>query len=220
MTARKRAAGPDVGLAELLAWRPLAAAPELLGAVLEVGSGPTRRSGRIVEVEAYEAENDAASHAYRGQTPRNGVMFGPAGHLYVYRSYGVHWCANIVCGRDGVAGAVLVRAVEPLDGIELMWPDRPKARAVTDLASGPGKLCAALGIHGGHDGVELLAADSPVRLLAAPTVDRAPVVDGPRIGITKAVERRWRFAAAGNPHVSRPRPPGFGQGNRPAPATG
>ncbi len=204
----------------MLALRPLHAAPALLGAVLEVTSGPDRRSGRIVEVEAYEAADDPASHAYRGRTPRNGVMFGPAGHLYVYRSYGIHWCANIVCGPIGEAGAVLIRALEPLDGVEEMWPDRPKARTSTDLASGPGKLCAALGIGGEHDGVDLLAGDGPVRLLTGTPVEPAGVVDGPRIGITRAVERPWRFAIAGNPHVSRPRPPGFGPGDRSAPATG
>jgi DNA-3-methyladenine glycosylase len=136
-------------------------------------------------------------------------MFGPPGHLYVYRSYGIHWCANIVCHADGVAGAVLVLAVEPTEGVEAMWRDRPRARVLTDLASGPGKLCAALGITGRHGGVDLLDRHSPVRLEPG-SGDPAPVVTGPRVGISRAVERPWRFAVAGSPHVSRPRPPGPG----------
>ena len=196
---------PVADLAAVLARRPLEAAPLLLGAELVVGS----RGGRIVEVEAYEGADDAASHAHRGPTDRNRVMFGQPGRLYVYRSYGIHWCANVVCGPD--PGAVLIRAVEPLAGVDEMWPERPKARRLTDLASGPGKLCAALGIDGGHNGVELLAEAGPVALAPGSAVDPDRVVAGPRIGISKAVERPWRFAERGNPHVSRPRPPGFGQ---------
>lgn len=180
--------------------RALTVAPELLGSMLRVGD----RAGRIVEVEAYEGTNDGASHAARGLTARNEVMFGPAGRLYVYRIYGMHWCANVVCGPRDVPGAVLIRAVEPVDGVDFMWPARPKARKETDLGSGPGKLCAALGIDGSHDGTDLLADTAPVRLL----VGRRPdvVMTGPRIGITKATDRHWRFAEAGNPHVSRPPP--------------
>lgn len=189
-------------LESILARRPLEAAPALLGAVLRAGD----RSGRIVEVEAYEGSDDPASHAYRGVTDRTRVMFGPAGHLYVYRSYGIHWCANVVCRAAGTAGAVLIRAVEPIEGIEAMWADRPKARVDTDLASGPGKLCAALAITGDHDGVDLLAEGAPVRLVAGEPIPAGDMVRGPRIGISVAVERPWRFAVAGNPHVSRPRP--------------
>jgi DNA-3-methyladenine glycosylase len=202
-------------LDEILGLRSLEAAPALLGYQLVVGRGRDRRSGRIVEVEAYEGADDPASHAANGPTPRNLVMFGPAGRLYVYRSYGIHWCANIVCGPDGEPGAVLVRAVEPGEGKAAMWLDRPKAKRETDLCSGPGKLCAALGITGDHDGTNLLSNRSPVRLVTT-TARRSPatgrdrpgesVVSGPRVGITKAVERPWRFAIADNPHVSRPRP--------------
>ncbi len=189
---------------EWLGERPLAAAPRLLGNVLEVGA----RSGRIVEVEAYEGVDDLASHAAGGRTARNAAMFGRAGLLYVYRSYGVHWCANIVCGTEDRPGAVLIRALEPLTGLDEMWADRPRARTVTDLCSGPGKLCAALGIGGHHDGTDLLSAESPVRLLVAESGGPVgPVVRGPRVGITKAADRPWRFALEGNPHVSRPRPP-------------
>ena len=200
-----------------LAGRSSVIAPRLLGLLLVCGD----RAGRIVEVEAYEGADDPASHAFRGPTPRNGVMFGPHGHLYVYRSYGMHWCANVVCGPAGEASAVLLRAVEPVAGIEAMWADRPRARRESDLASGPGKLCAALGIDARHDGADLLDAASPVRLAlpeAGPTRpdDAGPgaaepgpgvVLSGPRVGITRAVERPWRFALAGNAHVSRPRPP-------------
>ncbi|MCL4165376.1 UNVERIFIED_CONTAM: hypothetical protein GTU68_025301, partial [Idotea baltica] len=164
----------------LLGQRALDVAPLLLGAVLRVGD----RSGRIVEVEAYEGSDDAASHAARGPTPRNTVMFGPPGFLYVYRIYGMHWCANIVCGPEGEPGAVLVRALEPLDG-------------VTDLCSGPGKLCAALGIDGVHDGVDLLSPDSLVTLEISADPGSPAVLFGPRVGITKATERPWRFAVSG-----------------------
>lgn len=202
-------ASPD--LAARLAGRPLDVAPGLLGALLVViGPGADRRAGRIVEVEAYEGSDDPASHAHRGPTDRNRVMFGPAGRLYVYRSYGIHWCANIVCGPEGSPGAVLVRAVEPVEGVDQMWSDRPKARVETDLGSGPGKLCAALGITGDHDGTDLLAPISAVRLQPGRPLEATEIVTGPRVGISKAVERPWRMAQAGNPHVSRPRPPGWG----------
>ncbi len=207
---------PDVDLGSLLLGRPSEIAPRLLGATIVVG----RRAGRIVEVEAYEGPDDPASHAYSGPTPRNQTMFGPAGHLYVYRSYGIHWCANIVCGPPGTAGAALVRAVEPTRGEAAMWADRPKAKRETDLASGPGKLCAALGIGGEHDGVDLLSARSPVRLQAGSPLERRDVAVGVRIGITKAADRPWRFAEVGNRHVSRPHPPGGGGSGRVAPRPG
>ncbi len=126
-----------------LARDPLEVAPELLNKLIV----HDRRVGRIVEVEAYRGADDPASHAFRGPTPRNEVMFGPAGRLYVYRSYGIHWCANVVCRTDGVAGAVLLRAVEPVRGLPAMRRDRPKAKDDADLGAGPGKLCAALGDH-------------------------------------------------------------------------
>jgi DNA-3-methyladenine glycosylase len=167
----------------------------------------------IVEVEAYEGADDPASHAHGGLTERNRVMFGPPGHLYVYRSYGIHWCANVSCGPDGTASAVLIRAVEPTVGVDRMWADRPRARRPTDLASGPGKLCAALGIGGHHDGADLLHPAAPVVLEVAPgAIDSlAPaatvraVLCGPRVGISRAVDRPWRFALADSSHVSRPR---------------
>jgi DNA-3-methyladenine glycosylase len=175
-------------------------APTLLGKVLVVGS----RAGRIVEVEAYGGERDPASHAFRGPTPRAAIMFGPPGHLYVYRSYGIHWCANVVAHGDEGAGAVLIRAVEPIDGVDEMWADRPAARRVEDLASGPGKVCAALALEGRHTGVDLLDPASPVQLLD----DGAPPVAadaGTRVGISVATELPWRFTVPGSPHRSRAR---------------
>ncbi|MCP5035678.1 MAG: DNA-3-methyladenine glycosylase [Actinomycetia bacterium] len=175
-------------------------APQLLGMTLVCGI----RAGTVVEVEAYEGGDDPASHAYRGPTARSEVMFGPAGRLYVYRSYGMHWCANVVCGSAGVGSALLIRAIEPTIGIDAMWADRPKARREIDLGSGPGKLCAALGIEGSHYGLDLADPSSPVRLEEGPGVD-GEIVTGPRVGITKAIDRPWRFAIADHPHVSRPR---------------
>jgi DNA-3-methyladenine glycosylase len=155
-----------------------------------------------VETESYERD-DPACHAYVGLTERTGVLFGPPGRAYVYLSYGVHSLLNAVAEPEGEAAAVLIRALEPTAGIELMRARRG-TRADTDLCSGPGKLTEALGIGLEHNGADLLAG--PFELL-----DRdgeAPeVVAGPRVGITKAVDRPWRFCAAGNPNVSRPKPP-------------
>ena len=169
-------------------------APDLIGVTLLVdGVG-----GRIVEVEAYDHE-DPASHGFRGRTDRNASMFGPPGHAYVYRSYGIHWCLNLVCEEVGVANAVLLRALEPTRGLEQMRA----RRGLEDerlLSSGPGRLCQALGVTREHDGLaldrppfELLAGDSPV-----------DVVNGPRIGITRAAELPWRYAEAGSRFLSRP----------------
>jgi DNA-3-methyladenine glycosylase len=171
-------------------------APELIGVTLLVnGVG-----GRIVEVEAYDQE-DPASHAYRGRTPRNESMFGPAGHAYVYRSYGIHWCLNLVCGDEGVPEAALIRALQPTAGI-----DEQRRRRGTDelraLCSGPGKLCQALGITREHDG---LALDRPPFRLGE-RKEAPEVVTAPRIGITRATELSWRYLAVGNPYVSRGRP--------------
>ena len=171
-------------------------APDLIGVTLLVdGVG-----GRIVEVEAYDHE-DPASHGFRGRTDRNASMFGPPGHAYVYRSYGIHWCLNLVCEEVGVANAVLLRALEPTRGLEQMRA----RRGLEDerlLCSGPGRLCQALGVTREHDGLaldrppfELLEAEGPVE-----------VVSGPRIGITRAVELPWRFAESGSRFLSRPLP--------------
>jgi len=155
--------------------------------------------GVIVETEAY-GPDDPASHAYGGKTRRSATLFGPPGRLYVYRSYGIHWCANAVCGKDGVGTGVLLRALEPTHGL-----DRMRARrGVHDLAllcAGPGRLTQALGLTGEHDGFPL---DRPPFELTAG--DPVEVVAGTRVGITRAVDRPWRYSLKGSSYVSRPRP--------------
>ena len=196
-------AGPEVSdiLERSFFERPVTAvAPDLLGMVLACGA----RAGRIVEVEAYGGAEDPASHGHRGRTPRNEVMFGPPGHLYVYFSYGMHWCANVVCEPDGRCGAALIRALAPLRGVEDMWADRPKARRERDLCSGPAKLTAALGIAGDHNGLDLLApAASPVTIHQRDSSPPDHATSG-RIGISAAGERPWRWYVPGDPNVSRP----------------
>jgi DNA-3-methyladenine glycosylase len=157
--------------------------------------------GTIVETESYERD-DPACHAYVGLTERTRVLFGPPGRAYVYLSYGVHSLLNAVCEPEGEAAAVLIRALEPTAGIEQMRARRG-VRAETDLCSGPGKLTEALGVGLAQNAADLGRAPF---LLTPPPGQRPEVVVGPRIGITKAVELPWRFCAAGNPHVSRPRP--------------
>jgi DNA-3-methyladenine glycosylase len=171
-------------------------APDLLGVTLLVdGVG-----GTIVEVEAYD-HADPAAHGYRGRTPRNAAMFGPPGHAYVYRSYGLHWCLNAVCEAEGNASAVLLRALEPTAGLDLMAARRGTSE-LRLLCAGPGRLAQALGITGAHDGCPL---DQPPFSLSAP--DAAPrIVSGPRIGLTRAVERPWRYAVESSRFVSRPFP--------------
>ena len=184
---------------------PLAVAPWLLNKVLVRGE----RAGRIVEVEAYHGANDAASHAYRGLTPRTAIMFGPPGFLYVYFTYGMHWCANVVCGPDGEAAAVLLRALAPTAGLEAMRAARPAARRDVDLSNGPAKLCQALGITGTENGTDLLASPrgrsggDAVRLVDDGTPPPRRPGRGPRIGIKEATDKRWRFWVPGDPHVSR-----------------
>jgi DNA-3-methyladenine glycosylase len=169
-------------------------APDLIGATLLVdGVG-----GTIVEVEAYDHE-DPAAHGYRGRTARNASMFGPPGHAYVYRSYGVHWCLNLVCEEEGAASAVLLRALEPTQGIDVMRA----RRGLEDerlLCAGPGRLCQALDVSREHDG---LALDQPPFQLEARD-SNVEIVSGPRIGITRAADRPWRYALAGSRYLSKP----------------
>lgn len=186
----------------LLVGDPPEVAPLLLNKVLVADDVAVR----IVEVEAYWGEHDPASHAYRGMTPRNSTMFSRRGLLYVYRSYGIHWCANIVLGNPGEAAAVLLRAVEPIDGLELIRSRRPNVQRTFDLTNGPGKLCAGLAITINDDGCDLLSSGSRVRLRSdAVDPPSAPLVTT-RVGITRAVEKPWRFAVPDNKWVSKGRP--------------
>ena len=171
-----------------------AVARDLIGATLLFkGSG-----GRIVEVEAYH-HTDPAAHSYNGQTARNAVMFGPPGYAYVYRSYGIHWCVNFVCEEEGSASAVLIRAIEPTQGL----PAMRRRRGIKDdrlLCSGPGRVCQALGITGAHNG---LALDQPPFALTA-RADEVAIATGPRIGIARAVDLPWRYGLAGSRFLSKP----------------
>ena len=169
-------------------------APDLIGVTLLVdGVG-----GPIVEVEAYDQE-DPASHAFRGPTPRNAVMFGPAGYAYAYPSYGIHWCLNFVCGVPGRAEAVLIRALLPEHGLDAMRTRRG-VDADRALCSGPGKLCQALAITREQDGLPLDEAPFELR----PRRATPAIATGPRIGITRAAELPWRYGLAGSPFLSRP----------------
>ncbi len=163
-------------------------APDLLNKLLVVSIDGVRCSGRIIETEAYMSD-DAASHTFTGETQRNAVMFGPAGHLYVYLSYGIHQCANVVTGAAGDGQAVLLRAVHPVDGLELMRVRRE--RPDPELANGPGKLTQALGIGADHDGLDLLS--SQISIVDDGVCPPSTPLIGPRVGITKAVQTPWRF---------------------------
>ena len=188
-------------------------APELLNKVLVAGD----RAGRIVEVEAYAGVADPGSHAFRGPTRRNATMFGPAGHLYVYFTYGMHWCANVVCDAEGVGTAILLRALAPLAGLERMRAARPRARRPRDLCSGPAKLCQALGVDGSMDGADLVTGDRGVRLLDDGTPPPTVPAVSPRIGLApgRGDGFPWRWYVPGDPNVSgRRAAPGGGRLDR------
>jgi DNA-3-methyladenine glycosylase len=179
---------------------PLTAARRLLGARL-TGRGV---SAVILEVEAYGGPPDgpwpdSAAHSYRGSRPRSAVMFGPAGRLYAYRSHGIHVCANVVCGADGVAAAVLLRAAEVDDGTTVAATRRGPSVVPTGLARGPGNLCSALGITLADNGIDLFDDASPVRLTLSPQLEGS---SGPRVGVSTAADRPWRFWVSGRPEVS------------------
>ena len=185
------------GLADALSGPVLDVAPRLLGATLRNGEVAVR----LTEVEAYDGQGDPGSHAYKGVTGRNEVMFGPAGRLYVYFTYGMHFCCNVVCGPEGSASAVLLRAGEVVEGVELARRRRPRSTD-RDLARGPARLCQALGIDRSHNGVDL-DSGRPRLTLGQPPVD---ISTGPRVGLRLAADRPWRFWATGDPTVSVYRP--------------
>jgi DNA-3-methyladenine glycosylase len=177
----------------------LEVAPLLLGARLQAGGVTVR----LTEVEAYAGERDPGSHAYRGRTPRTEVMFGPAGHAYVYFTYGMHWCVNVVTGPDGEASAVLLRAGEVVDGLAAAQERRPGV-AIRDLCRGPARLARTLGLTGEQNGVDLISPVSAVRLSgAAAVVDPTRMRTGPRVGVAGAgAPTPWRFWLDAEPTVS------------------
>jgi DNA-3-methyladenine glycosylase len=191
-------------------------APDLLGCVLEHETAEGLVAVELTEVEAYAGQADPASHAYRGETPRNAVMFGPPGHAYVYFTYGMHFCVNLVCLGVGSASAVLLRAGRVIEGEELARARRTKSSVVIaprDLARGPARLCQALDIDMSLNGADVCAADSPLRVRRAlvdpGTTDRSAerkIRSGPRVGIAAAAEVPWRFWLEGEPSVSVYRP--------------
>ncbi len=186
--------------AEFLAVDPVEAAQRLLGAVL-TGRGA---SAVIVEVEAYGGPTDgpwpdAASHSFRGRGGRNAIMFGPAGRLYAYRSHGIHVCANVVCAFDGVAGAVLLRAAAILDGVDVALSRRGPSLRTSALTRGPGNLCQALGITMEDNGIDLFAGNGPITLTLC---ERQSARCGPRVGVSQAADRPWRFWLPDHPEVS------------------
>jgi DNA-3-methyladenine glycosylase len=181
---------------------PRVVAPELLNKILLRDDG---RAGRIVEVEAYAGAEDPAAHSYRGKTARNATMFGPGGHLYVYFTYGMHWCANAVCGQAGEGVGVLLRAMEPLDGIELMREARRFPARTRDIASGPGRLAQAMGIDRRFDGADLVTMERGITIVSDGTPPPEHPIAGPRIGIRHAVEHPWRWHVPEHAHVSKTR---------------
>jgi DNA-3-methyladenine glycosylase len=184
----------------VLAGDAVEVAPKLLGCLLvrELEDG-TRVSGRIVETEAYH-QSDAASHSYKGKTPRTEIMFGPPGFAYVYLTYGMHYCVNVVTGPEGEGSAVLIRAIEPVEGIERMSANRGGLET-SQLTNGPAKLCQALQIDKQLNGHDLHTL--PLQLRVQPPVDASEIVTTTRIGITKDAHRPWRFYVAGNPFISK-----------------
>jgi DNA-3-methyladenine glycosylase len=178
-------------------------APLLLNKVLvSDGDDGTRLAARLVEVEAYCGSDDPGSHAYRGMTPRTEVMFGPPGHLYVYFTYGMHWCANVVATKEGDAAAVLLRAAAPVEGIDVMRARRTKARRDRDLLAGPARLCQAFGLTGEHNGADLVRG--PLRIVDDGVAPPVPGVST-RIGLApgRGDDHPWRFVVPGDPNLSR-----------------
>jgi DNA-3-methyladenine glycosylase len=178
---------------------PLVVAPELLNKVLRCHDG---RAGRIVEVEAYRRADDPAAHSYRGKTPRNAVMFGPVGHMYVYFTYGMHWCSNVVCGAEGEGSAVLIRALQPIAGLDLVHAARPLAKNDRQLCNGPACLTQAMSITKLQDGVDLVAGETYALFDDGVPPPEQPV-QTTRIGISKAADYPWRWYVADSVYISR-----------------
>jgi DNA-3-methyladenine glycosylase len=190
-----------------LAGPVLEVAPLLLGGTVRHVSPAGPVSVRLTEVEAYAGEHDPGSHAFRGETPRTAVMFGPPGHVYVYFTYGMHWCMNLVCGPEGEASAVLLRAGEVVEGVELATSRRTTAKAPRELARGPARLTVALGVDGSHNGVDATDPASCLTVSAATGLAPGEVCTGPRVGVAgDGAARPWRFWLPGEPSVSAYRP--------------
>ncbi|HUA81081.1 MAG TPA: DNA-3-methyladenine glycosylase, partial [Dyella sp.] len=178
---------------------PLVVAPELLNKVLICRDG---RAGRIVEVEAYRGADDPAAHSYRGKTPRTEVMFGSPGHMYVYFTYGMHWCSNVVCGPKGEGNAVLIRALQPLARLDLMYAARPLAKSDRQLCNGPACLTQSMSISKLQNGIDLIAGDT-YALLDDGTSPPDSAVQTTRIGLTKAADYPWRWYVSDSRYVSK-----------------
>lgn len=204
----------DVLPRQFFARGSLEVAPDLLGRVIEHRSAAGVVAVRLTEAEAYSGEEDPASHAFRGRTERNATMFGEAGHAYVYFTYGMHHCVNLVCLGPGVASAVLLRAGEVVEGIDLARSRRPRARD-RDLARGPARLCQALGVHRAYDGADVCDPEGALRVRGGEPIGRSLVRTSPRTGVAAAHDRPWRFYVDGEPYVSPYRP----QARRRRPAT-
>ncbi len=201
LRSRKAAPWPGLVLPRAFYHRdPTEVAPELLNKLL---CGADGRVGRIVEVEAYRGDDDPAAHTFRGRTARNATMFGPPGHMYVYFTYGMHWCANAVCGEEGVGAGVLMRALEPVGGLALMREARPKTARDRDLCSGPARLTEAMGIIGIHDGLDLASGAAVYTIADDGTPPPETPIVGPRVGISRATDFPWRWCVPGNAHLSR-----------------
>jgi DNA-3-methyladenine glycosylase len=177
---------------------PYIVAPRLLGCYLERIYNGRKLVVKIVETEAYD-QTDAASHSYKGQTPRTDVMFGPSGQVYIYFTYGMHYCCNVVTGPAGNGSAVLIRAVEPIEGAKVMQDNRGKQK---ELTNGPAKLCQALAIDRNMNGHDL--KHLPLRLIAKPQIANKEIIQTTRIGISQAKDVAWRFFISANPYVSKP----------------